>query len=50
MGEPQFHSNLGGTEPQAVTLDSEDLQVREELSMRNEGHNGILHCVGMKGK
>jgi hypothetical protein len=48
MGEPEFDSDLCGAESQAVTLDSEDLQVREKLRMRNKCHHGILVCVGMK--
>ena len=50
MGEPELNSDLGGAESQAVTLDSEDLQVREKLSMRNKSHHRILDCVGMKRK
>jgi hypothetical protein len=50
MREPEFNSNLCGAESQAITLDSEDLQVREKLGMRNKSHHGILVCVGMKRK
>jgi hypothetical protein len=50
MREPELYSDLGGAESQAITLYSEDLQVREEFRMRNEGHHGILDCVGMKGE